>query len=83
MERHSMLMDWNKIIVKMSMPRKAIYTFNAIPIKIPTVFFHRTRTNNPKICVENKRPQITNEILKKKNKLEVSQIQTSSYTTKL
>ena len=59
-------------IVKISILPKTIYRFNAIPIKIPTVFF-TVRTNNFTICMEiqktNKqtKTQIAKAILRKKN----------------
>ena len=49
----------------MSIPPKAIYRFNAIPIKIPLAFFYKTRTNDPKICIEPEKTQKAKAILRK------------------
>ena len=44
-------------IIKIAILPKAIYRFNEIAIQITHDFFHRSRTNNPKICREPQKTQ--------------------------
>ena len=67
MEKYTMFVEWKNQYSENEYTTQSNQQIQCNPYQATSGIFHRTRTNNFKICMEIKKPQIAKAVLRKKN----------------